>query len=130
MLAYDYPILGLFWTFLIFAIWVAWLILLFHVFVDIFRSDMHGVSKGIWAIFVIAVPFLGVFIYLIAQGGSMAQRSADRARENEAAYASYVQSVAGSNSAAGELTQLADLHRSGALTDAEFEAQKATILAS
>ncbi len=130
MLAYDYPILGIFWTAFIIFIWVAWLILLFQVFVDIFRSDMGGWSKGLWSIFVIAAPFLGVFIYLIAHGGSMAQRRMDSALENEKAYRSYVQGVAGGGTAAGQLSQLAELRNSGALTDAEFEAQKARILAS
>ena len=68
MLAYDYPILGLFWTMLILFLWVAWIMLVFHVLVDVFRSDMGGFSKALWAIFVIVVPWLGVLIYLIATG--------------------------------------------------------------
>ena len=75
MLAYDYPLLGAFWTVFWIFIWVAWIILLFRVFVDIFRShDLGGWAKGLWAVFVILVPFLGVFVYLIARGGKMQQR--------------------------------------------------------
>ena len=69
MLAYDYPILGVFWTMFIFFLWFAWLMLLFKVFIDIFRSeDLGGFSKAIWTIGVIILPFLGVFIYVIARG--------------------------------------------------------------
>ena len=69
MLAYDYPILGVFWTMLIFFLWFAWLMLLFKVFADIFRSeDLGGFSKGLWTVGVIILPFLGVFIYVIARG--------------------------------------------------------------
>ena len=73
MLAYDYPILGLFWTMMIFFLWVAWLFLLFRVFADIFRSDMGGFAKALWSIFVILAPFLGVFIYVIANGQKMGE---------------------------------------------------------
>ena len=72
MLAYDYPLLGMFWTLLWFFLWVAWIIILFRVFVDIFRShDLGGWGKALWSIFVLIVPFLGVFIYLIARGHGM-----------------------------------------------------------
>ncbi len=59
MFAYDYPFLGLFWTMLWFFIWIAWLLLLFQVIFDIFRShDLGGWGKALWAIFVVlrAVP--------------------------------------------------------------------------
>ena len=80
MLAYDYPILGLFWTFLWFFIWIAWIIILFKVIFDIFRShDMGGVAKAAWALFVIIIPWLGVLVYLIARGRSMADRDHEAA---------------------------------------------------
>ena len=74
MFAYDYPLLGVFWSMLFFFLWIAWIVLLFHVIVDIFRSDMRGMSKALWSIFVIAVPWLGVLFYLIANGDNMAAR--------------------------------------------------------
>jgi hypothetical protein len=129
MLAYDYPILGLFWSMLIFFLFFAWLILLFRVFADIFRSDMRGLAKGIWSIFVILAPFLGVFIYVIAHGDGMRNRDVAAAQQSQAAFQSYVQQVAGSGGVASELSKLSDLHASGALTDAEFETQKAKLLA-
>ena len=131
MFAYDYPILGLFWTMLIFFLWFAWLMLLFRVFADIFRSeDLGGFSKAIWTIGVILLPFLGVFVYVIARGKSMGERDMARARENEAAFRSYVQDAAGSSTGtADELARLAQLRDSGVLTDAEFAQQKAKLLA-
>ena len=129
MLAYDYPLLGLFWSMLIFFLWFAWLMLLFRVFADIFRSqDMGGWAKGLWSIFVILVPFLGVFIYVIVNGRSMGERDLAAAQQREAEFQTYVRQTAGTTGAADELTKLAALRDSGALTDAEFAAQKAKLL--
>jgi hypothetical protein len=131
MLAYDYPLLGMFWTLLWFFLWVAWIVLLFKCFADIFRShDMGGWAKGLWSIFIIFVPFLGVLIYLIARGPGMAQRDLDQAQANDAAFRSYVQQAAGSGGGgtADELTKLAELKDRGVISDAEFAQQKAKIL--
>ncbi|WP_205528737.1 SHOCT domain-containing protein [Desertimonas flava] len=133
MLAYDYPILGLLWTLLIAFLLIAWLMLVFRVIVDIFRSsDLGGFAKALWAIFVVVLPWLGTLVYVIARGRSMAQRDVDGARAQEAAFRSYVQDVAGSGttaSTADELAKLHDLRTQGVLTDAEFGAQKARLLA-
>jgi ABC-type multidrug transport system fused ATPase/permease subunit len=130
MLAYDYPLLGVFWTMLFWFIWIAWIILLFRVFVDIFRSDdLGGWGKALWSIFVILVPFLGVFIYLIARGHSMGERAAQEAQQNEAATRAYIREAAGNGGTAGELEKLAQLHRDGVINDQEFEQQKAKLLA-
>ena len=131
MLAYDYPILGLFWTMLIFFLWIAWLMLLFKVIFDIFRShDMGGVAKAFWAIFVIVIPWLGVLVYLIARGRSMQERDAEAARVQQEAFTTYVRDAAGSGpSTADEITKLADLKAKGVLSDAEFDQYKAKLLA-
>ena len=103
MLSYDYPILGLFWTMLWLFLWIAWIVILFRVIADIFRSsDMGGWGKGLWMIFVILVPFLGVFIYVIARGHSMADRDLERATAQQAAFRSYVQDAAGSGGGTSE----------------------------
>jgi hypothetical protein len=74
-----YPFLGIFWSMLIFFLWVSWFVLLFHVIGDVFRRrDASGWKKTAWLIFLIFVPFLGVFAYLIANSDGMAQRSAER----------------------------------------------------
>jgi hypothetical protein len=130
MLAYDYPLLGLFWTMLLVFLWVAWIMLLFRVFGDIFRNhDMGGFAKALWSIFVIVAPFLGVFVYLIANGNSMAQRDVAQAKAAEADFQTYVRSVSGSGGTADEIAKLAELRSSGAITDAEFAQQKAKLLA-
>ncbi len=132
MIAYDYPLLGIFWTMLMFFLWFAWIMLLIRVFADIFRSDdMGGWSKALWSIFVIVVPLLGVLIYLIARGDSMTRRDMAAARAQDAAFRDYVRNAAGSGgtSAASELAKLAELRDSGVITDVEFDQQKAKLLA-
>jgi type VI protein secretion system component VasK len=131
VLAYDYPLMGLFWTMLWWFLWIAWIVLLFRVIGDIFRSqDLGGFAKALWSIFVILVPWLGVLVYLIARGGSMAERDHRNRQAQEEAFRSYVQDAAGDGSGtADELTKLASLHDQGVLTDAEFTQQKAKLLA-
>ncbi len=130
MFAYDYPLLGAFWTMLWFFIWIAWIILLFRVFGDIFRShDMGGWGKALWSIFVIFVPFLGVFVYVIARGHGMRERDLAQAQAKQEAFQSYVRDAAGSAGTADELAKLADLHQKGVISDAEFADQKARLLA-
>ena|SRR5664280_172445 len=130
MLAYNYPILDLLWTMFMFFVFVLWIWLLISVFMDIFRShDLGGGSKALWVLFVIILPFLGVFVYLIARGGKMHERAAEQAAQQQKAFDAYVKQAAGSGSSVDELAKLADLKQSGAITDAEFEAQKAKLLA-
>jgi hypothetical protein len=130
MLAYDYPLLGLFWSMFVFFLFFAWLMLLFRVFGDIFRNrEMGGLGKAIWSIFVILVPFLGVFVYLIAHGHDMTQRDIDRAQESDAQFRAYVQDTAGTGGSADELEKLARLRDSGVITAEEFAVQKAKVLA-
>jgi hypothetical protein len=128
----NYPLLNLFWTMLLIFIWVLWFFLLFRIIVDIFRShDLSGWGKSGWLIFIIVLPFLGVFVYLIARGNSMAQRDQRQAEQADAAMRSYIQSTVATStsSTAEELTKLAALKDQGLLTDAEFAAQKAKLLA-
>ena len=130
MIAYDYPLLDVFWTMLVFFVWISWLMLLFRVIGDIFTSrDMGGVAKALWTILVIFLPVLGVVVYLIARGGSMTQRDLARASAQEQAFQSYVRDAAASGgSSADELAKLADLRDRGVITAAEFEQQKSKIL--
>ncbi len=125
----NYPLLDAFLTMLWFFLWIIWIIILFRVILDIFRDrGMSGLAKAAWLLFVIILPFLGVFIYLIARGSQMHERDVRDAQANEAALRSYVQEAAGPTSAADQLTQLADLHSRGVLSDEEFAAEKAKIL--
>ena len=131
MLAYDYPLLGLFWSMMIFFLWFAWIMLVFRIIMDVFRNDeMNGVMKAFWLIFVIILPWFGVLIYLIANGSDMAQRNVDRQQDAQDEFASYVRQTAGpANGSADELTKLAGLRDSGVITDEEFAAQKTKLLA-
>jgi hypothetical protein len=133
LLAYDYPLLGVFWTMLWWFLLFAWIVLLFRVITDIFRShDMGGFAKALWAIFVVVVPWLGVLIYLIARGGKMAEHDYDRAQAQDAAFRAYVQDAAGTNGSGGtadELGKLAALKTQGVISDDEFAQQKAKLLA-
>lgn len=131
MLADNYPLLNVFWTMLEFFIFFLWIWLLIAVFGDIFRShDIGGFAKALWVIVVIILPYLGVLIYLIARGGSMHERQAAMAAEQQKAFDAYIKQAAGSSgsSSVDDLAKLADLKAKGAISEAEFEAQKAKIL--
>ena len=133
MLASSYPILDIFLTTLYFFLFIIWIWLLFMVFIDIFRShDMGGWAKALWVIFIIVLPYLGVLVYLIARGGKMHERAAQQAAPQQQAFDQYVKQTAGTpgETTADQLHKLADLKAQGVLTDAEFETQKAKILAS
>ena len=132
MLASEFGTGQVFWSFLWFTLFFIWIWLLITVFADIFRShDLGGFAKFIWVMFVILVPYLGVFIYLIARGHKMSEHAlADAQAQDEAAKA-YIRQAAGTagTGVAGELERLADLRDNGVITAAEFEAQKAQLLA-
>jgi ABC-type multidrug transport system fused ATPase/permease subunit len=132
MLAYDYPLGGVFLSMLYFFLFFIWIWILITVFIDIFRSsDLSGGIKALWCIFVIILPFLGVFVYLIARGGKMQERRIQDATQQKQAFDDYVREAAGSSGGdvTSQLTKLADLKAQGVLTDAEFESEKAKVLA-
>jgi type VI protein secretion system component VasK len=126
----NYPLLNAFLTMLWLFLWILWFFLLFWIIFDIFRSrDLSGWGKALWLIFVIILPFLGVFIYLIARGGSMHERQAQDTQAADQQFREAVRDAAGSgNGQADQLAKLADLHERGAITDAEFQQGKAKIL--
>ncbi len=131
LLAADYPFLDVMWTMLVFFLWIAWFMLLFHVIGDVFRRrDASGAKKTAWLIFVILVPFLGVFAYLIANSDDMAKRNAAQMAKAQSETDEYVRSVAGSSGAAGEIERAKGLLDSGTITQAEFDAIKTKALAS
>jgi hypothetical protein len=118
-----------FWSMLWFFLFFIWIWLLILVFSDIFRShDLSGVAKALWIIFVILVPYLGVFVYLIARGHKMQEHQIATAKAEDAAMRQYVQQVA-ATSPADELAKLADLKAKGVIDDAEYERLKAKALA-
>ena len=128
--SYSYPLLGAFWTIFIIFLWVIWIWILIWIFIDIFRSrDLSGWGKALWFLFVLLIPLIGVLVYLIVRGGSMQERSAREAQQQDQEFRSYVQEAASSGTPAEQLAKLADLRDRGVITLAEFEREKAKILA-
>lgn len=126
----DYPLLNVFWTMLEFFVWILWFFLLIRIFSDIFRSaDLSGWGKAGWSVLILLMPFIGVLIYLIVRGSEMHTRDVKQLEANQEAFKSYVQQTAGTTSSAEELSKLAALRDQGVLTDDEFAAQKAKLLA-
>lgn len=135
----NYPLLDAFLTMLWFFLWILWFILLFRIIADIFRDDtLSGWGKAGWLVFVIILPFLGVFVYLIARGREMGDREARRAQRQEQDFRSYVRDAAhdpsvgngGSATSASELEKLAGLRNHGDITEEEYQQAKAKVLAS
>jgi Short C-terminal domain/Phospholipase_D-nuclease N-terminal len=131
VLAAEWGTGQVFWSMLWFFLWIIWFWLLIMVFTDIFRSrDLSGGGKALWSIFVIVLPYLGVFIYLIARGHRMSENAADAARQQDAAFRQYVQEAAGTSSPADELAKLAKLRADGTINETEYAQLKAKVVAS
>jgi hypothetical protein len=127
-LGYSYPLLGVFLTMLYFFLFVVWIWIFVMVVIDIFRShDLSGWAKALWVVFIAILPYLGVFIYLIARGGRIHEHAAHDAQHQDAALGSSVQSTAGT-STADQLAKLADLRERGVINDEEFAKEKAKLL--
>ncbi len=121
------------WDFFVWFFWFYVLITCIWIFitviVDVFRDHtLNGWAKALWVIFLVILPFLGAFVYLIARDRSMAERGAQRSREATAETTDYIRTVAGTNSAAGEIESAKRLLDSGAITQAEYEVLKANAL--
>ena len=131
MLLAEFGTGQVFWSMLWFFLFFIWIWLLMGLFSDIFRSpDLSGWGKALWVIFIIALPFLGILVYLIARGSQMQERALQRAADHEAAFRLHVREVAGSSSAgaADELAKFADLRDRGVISEAEFQQAKAKAL--
>jgi len=131
--AWEYSLGDIFLSMLWFTLFIIWIWLLIAVFTDLFRSrDIGGWSKALWAIFIIVLPYLGVFVYLIARGHKMGEHAMADAQAQEAATRQYIQSAAGSGggtSTAAEIAHLAELRDAGTLSEEEFQTAKAKLLA-
>jgi O-antigen ligase len=128
-IAADYPFLDIVGTMLIFFGWAIWFVLLITVFADLFRRhDVSGWGKAGWTLFVIVLPFLGVFVYLIAQGKHMAERKAADVRANQTAFDEYVRGVA-SDGPSDQIARAKQLLDDGAIDRAEYDQIKRKALA-
>ena len=127
--AADYPFLDILWTMLVFFGWVIWFWLLIIVFSDLFsRHDISGWGKAGWIVLVVLLPYLGVFIYLIAQGQHMAERRNKQSQAAQSEFDDYVKNVAASSGPAAEIDKAKQLLDSGAISQAEYDALKAKAL--
>jgi hypothetical protein len=127
LLAAEYPFLEILATMIIFFAWVAWIWVVVVVLTDVFRrSDLGGGGKAGWTIFVIALPFLGILIYLVAQHDGMRERGIAAAQAQQTAFDEYVRDAAGGSAA--EIAKAKELLDAGAIDQAEFDAIKAKAL--
>ena len=122
--------LNIIWSIFVIFLLVAWIWVIIGVISDVFRSsDLSGLAKGLWVLFIIVVPWLGVLAYLIIRGKGMQERSAQAFVDAQDAQRAYIQNIAGSpTSTADELAKLAELNEKGVISDTEFETQKAKLL--
>ena len=131
ILATSYPFLEVFWTMLIFFAFVVWIWILFVVLADIFRRhDASGFAKVLWIMFIILLPYLGVFVYLIAEHKGMTERTLRQQKVAEEQTAEYVRSVAGQGDAAEQIAKAKQLLDNGTISQAEFDQIKQKALAA
>jgi len=129
-IAADYPFLDVVGTMLVFFGWAIWFYLLITVFADLFRRhDVSGWGKAGWTFFVIVLPFLGVFVYLIAQGKQMAERKAADVRANREELDEYVRGVASDGGPSDQIARAKQLLDDGAIDREEYEQIKRKALA-
>jgi predicted PurR-regulated permease PerM len=131
ILATSYPFLEVFWTMLIFFAFVVWLWILFTVLTDVFRRhDTSGFAKVLWIIFIIVLPYFGVFVYLIAEHQGMTERALKHQQAAQAQIDQYVKSVAGAGDPAEQIAKAKQLLDAGTITQAEFDQIKQKALAA
>ena len=107
-------------------VWLAWFWLLITISIDIFRRrDIGGGHKTLWFILIIFLPLIGSLIYIISQGGHMAERNIQAAQQQQQAFDSYVDSRVQSAGPAAEIEKAKALLDSGAIDQAEFARLKA-----
>ncbi len=125
----SYPFLEVFWTMLIFFAFVVWLWILFTVIADLFRRhDTSGFMKVLWIIFIIVLPYLGVFVYLIVEHKGMTERAISSQKAAQSQFDDYVQSVAAKSDPTEQIHKAKSLLDSGSITQEEFERLKANAL--
>jgi hypothetical protein len=129
VLAADYPFMDVFWTMILFFFWVAWIWMLILIFSDVFRRDISGWAKAGWCLFVLVLPFLGAFVYLIADGKGMAERRVRDVKVSQANFDQHIRTVAADGGSAGEIERAKQLLESGTINQTEFERLKAKALA-
>jgi Phospholipase_D-nuclease N-terminal len=130
ILATSYPFLEVFWTMLIFFAFVIWIWILITVLIDIFRRhDTSGFAKVLWIIFIIVLPYLGVFVYLIVEHKGMTERAVKQQQSAQQQMDQYVQSVAAKTDPAEQIAKAKGLLDTGTISQTEFDQIKQKALA-
>ena len=118
------------WTTIVIFFMVAYLMMLFSVIGDIFRDhSLSGIAKAGWLLFLLIAPVLGLLIYLIARGPSMAERSLKQQQAAETQFKQYVQGAAAEAGPAAEIAKAKELLDAGSIDQAEYDALKRKALA-
>jgi hypothetical protein len=131
IVATSYPFLEIFWTMLIFFAFIVWIWILITVLADLFRRhDTSGFMKVLWIIFIIVLPYLGVFVYLIAEHKGMTERAVKQQNDAKAQFDQYVQSVAAKSDPTEQIAKAKQMLDSGTISQSEFEQIKQRALTS
>jgi hypothetical protein len=131
ILATSYPLLEVFWTMLIFFAFVVWIWILIAVLADLFRRhDASGFAKVLWIIFIVVLPYLGVFVYLIVEHKGMTERTIKHQQAAQQQMDQYVKSVAAQADPAEQIAKAKQLLDAGTLTQAEFDQIKQKALSA
>jgi hypothetical protein len=124
-----YSFWSFFWDILLFMAWIIWFWLLITVFADLFRRhDTSGLSKVLWVIFVIIIPYFGVLVYLLVEHQGMADRNVQQAQASKQEFDQYVQSVSGGDPSE-QIAKAKSLLDAGTINQAEFDQLKQKALA-
>jgi hypothetical protein len=127
----SYPLLNLVWTMIVFFAWIIWIWLLITIFADLFRRpNMSGWAKAGWVVVLLVLPFVGVLIYLIANGRGMTERRNEQVQAAQSDFDSYVRSVSTQGQPADQIARGKQLLDSGAISPQEFETLKQKALAA
>jgi hypothetical protein len=133
MVLADVSFIDIFWSMLWFFFLFIWIVVLFHIFGDLFRDrELSGGAKTLWVIFLVFLPFLASLVYFITRGRGMAERAAAQQQRAQNEFAGYVRSVAadgGSAAPADQITRAKELLDAGTIDQAEFDRLKAKALA-
>jgi uncharacterized SAM-binding protein YcdF (DUF218 family) len=134
MIVADVSFADIFWSVLWFFFLFIWLMILFHIFSDLFRDHtLSGATKTLWVLFLVFLPFLAVFIYLIVRGKGMAERAAAQQQQAQEQFESYVRTVASTGDATAtpteQIARAKELLDAGTIDQAEFDRLKAKALA-
>jgi Short C-terminal domain/Phospholipase_D-nuclease N-terminal len=132
MVVADVSFNDIFWSVLWFFFLFIWIMILFQILGDLFRDhSVSGVEKTLWVLFLVFLPFLAVFVYLIVRGKGMGERAAAQHQQAQQEFEGYVRNVAatGEATATEQIAKAKQLLDAGAIDQSEFERLKAKALA-